>query len=298
MVDLSRPALSLTTLLAAALLAGCTTAGPDDPSRGEASPADAATTTEPAGQEYRYSGYVIGRTDADEATLCDGVIAQSLPPQCTGATVHGLDWSQIGAESASGVSFGVVEVVGTWDPASTTLTATRRAAVPAPSAADAPLPVPPTDFSTPCPEPPGGWESLAPTDPALADFDGAYAAVLAVDGVASAWVGRNPGSARPLWTVLNVSTAGDVAPVEAAARQHWGGPLCVTADAERSAADLDAIRDEVQAAHPEVGILNTDGTTGTVFGMMWVVPETLTAELDERYGANVVTIDAFLEPVD
>ena len=65
----------------------------------------------------------------------------SNPPQCDGATVRGWDWSLVDADSAAGVSFGVVQVVGTWDADSTTLTVTRPLVVPPPVAVDAPLPV-------------------------------------------------------------------------------------------------------------------------------------------------------------
>ena len=232
-------------------VAGCTagptpTGVPDEvaPVAGSAA-TSAAPPSEPVGQEYRFTGYVIGPTDGDEAALCGMVILQSLPPSCgeEGATVVGWDWSQVAHEAASGISFGDAEVVGTWDAATGTLTVTRP-----PTSFTWP-PADPVDFSTPCPEPAGGWESVV-VDPARADFDAAYAAVEQVDGFTVAWSGRNPGSARPTWTVLNVRTAGDVAAIERAARAHWSGPLCVVGGAARSAVELRAVRDEVQAQSP------------------------------------------------
>lgn len=285
----------------AAVLAGCgsgpTTAPPQSSGGAQESPSP-STTRKPAEQEqqeYRYTGYAIGPAGADEATLCGSLVLQSLPPQCgDGVTVQGWDWSGLGADTAGGVSFGEVEVVGRWDATASTLTATRP---PAPPAQRSPDPGGERDYTTPCPEPAGGWESLAPTDPARADFGAAYAAVAAVDGYLIAWMDRNPGSARPTYAVLNVRTAGDVAAMEAAARQHWSGPLCVTGGAERSAAELDAIRAEVEAAHPELAPLNLDEWEGRVVGVTWVAPDGLQDELDAAYGEGLVQITEFLEPV-
>ena len=109
---------------------------------------------------------------------------------------------------------------------------------------------------------------------------------------------RAAGTARPDWVVLNARTTGDVAAMEAAARQHWTGPVCVTAVEGRSAAELDAIRAEIEAAHPELAPLNLDEFEGTVVGTAWVVPDGFQAGLDERYGEGTVALHQVLEPVD
>jgi hypothetical protein len=284
---------------AAGVLAGC--AGPDG--TGSASPSPSATSSEPASatappqdQEYRYTGYAIGPTDGTEATLCGSLVLQSLPPQCgDGVTARGWDWSGVDAETASGTSFGEVQVVGTYDADAGTFTVTG-----APTSYETPPtdPADERDYSTPCPEPEGGWASVAPSDPTRVDFGAAYAAVAAVEGYVIAWMDRDPGTARPDWAVLNVRTTGDVAATEAAARQHWTGPLCVTAVEGRSAAELDAVRAEIEAAHPELAPLNLDEFEGAVIGTAWVVPDDLQAGLDEEYGEGTVQLHQLLEPVD
>ena len=48
--------------------------------------------------------------------LCLGGVAESLPPQCTGPTVNGWDWSVVDGEtSASDVTWGRYRVQGMWD---------------------------------------------------------------------------------------------------------------------------------------------------------------------------------------
>jgi len=296
-----RTTLVVATATATAVVAGCAV-GPAGtaPSSATATTTDTRTPTtrdpaDPDQQEYRYTGYAIGPTDSDEATLCGSLVLQSLPPQCgDGVTALGWDWSGVDADTAGGVSFGDVEVVGTWDPETSMLTLTRPPEAGAPSSG-AGLD---RDRSTPCAEPAGGWESLAPTDPARADFDAAFAAVLEVEGYVIAWMGRDPGTARPAYAVLNVRTAGDVAAMESAAREHWSGPLCVTGGAERSAAELAAIQEEVRAAHPDLVPLHLDEWEGRVVGTAWIVPDGLQAELDATYGEGVVEVHGFLEPVD
>ena len=287
-------------LAAAGVLAGC--AG--TPGGDAASPSSAGSTSTtsgpsgteaPADQEYRYTGYAIGPSDSDEVTLCGSSVMESRPPQCgDGITARGWDWSGVEAESASGISFGEVEVVGTFDAGTSTLTVTRPPMTAVPRS---PGPAVERDYSTPCPEPAGGWGSVAPSDPARVDVGAGSTAATTVEGYVIAWVDRDPGTARPDWVVLNARTTGDVAAMEAAIRQHWTGPLCVTAVEGRSAAELDAIRVEVETAHPELAPLNLDEWEGTVNGFAWVPPEELRAELDATYGEGTVELHAFLEPV-
>ncbi|MFC5929466.1 hypothetical protein D6T64_19465 [Cryobacterium melibiosiphilum] len=83
---------------------------------GNAPPAD--ETTELIGQ-----GTVIQVGDA-EPELCLGPIAQSYPPQCSGPTVIGWEWTSVDqSQTVSNVTWGTYAVFGTWD--GTSLTTTR-----------------------------------------------------------------------------------------------------------------------------------------------------------------------------
>jgi hypothetical protein len=55
--------------------------------------------------------------------VCTGGIATSYPPECSGRPIAGWSWDDVdGEESASGTTWGVYRVVGTWDGEQLTLT--------------------------------------------------------------------------------------------------------------------------------------------------------------------------------
>ena len=117
------PAL-IATLAAAAALAGC--GGGDtptgDPATGTATQSSglaagpAISIDEavgvPSGQTLLVTGHLLA--DRDEVRLCSG-FAESMPPQCVGPSlvVEGLNLEEVGGlEMFSGVSWGVVELLG------------------------------------------------------------------------------------------------------------------------------------------------------------------------------------------
>lgn len=60
------------------------------------------------------SGMVL--EDADGPRLCAGMIADSLPPQCTGPAIVGWDWDAVeGEAAAAGTTWGEYRMQGTWD---------------------------------------------------------------------------------------------------------------------------------------------------------------------------------------
>ena len=280
-----------TLALTAGIAVSATVLGPalrtDDlpPATGTPSPTDASA------QEYRYTGMVIGR-DGAAPVLCGGVVYESYPPGCTGAPVIGWDWSTVTATREGDVSWGEYEVVGTWDGSALTLT---RPVVPFDRSTTAPPDLP--DFSTPCPEPAQGWVPLDPERTSSVTMDRGIAAAAAIDGFAVAWIDRNPGTARPEWVVLNVLTSGDVAATEAAVREHWGGALCVTGGAARSAAELDAVVTDLIASEPPPCAVGPDPFEGRVDVTVWVATPELQESYDRRYGRGLVHLEALLAPV-
>ncbi len=94
--------------------------------------------------------------------------------------------------------------------------------------------------------------------------------------------------------VLNVSTAGDLAAMESAVRQVWGGALCVS-PAQRSEADLARVREEVEASvAPLVLDVQLDAKAGRVTATALLAREADQQRLDERYGPGVVRLSSVL----
>ncbi len=275
-----------------------TTAGPA---------ATAPTTTAPpvALTEYEFYGTVLDKAGAGPQ-LCT-VVAESLPPQCEGVPVNGLDWADIPwAETAGDTTWAEARLVGTFD--GETFTLTRPPAEPEPAEA-----IDEDPFATPCPEPAGGW---VVTDPALATeeaFEAARVYAEAQPGYAALWIDYlvDPSEGidlGPATFVLNVQFTGDLAGHEAALRAMYGGPLCVT-QGIRPQEGLEALFPEVQAvlASPEaraagvfgpVSFYNLDGRTGAIEVQVFLATEGAQAWADGRWGPGVVELLSVLVPVE
>jgi hypothetical protein len=253
------------------------------------------------GTRYQASTMVLESPDHGPQ-LCLGDVAASFPPQCGGPDVIGWDWAAVDdAESANGTTWGDYTVVGTWDGEALTLTEPPRAPEPEGAEPDD------TQFDTPCPTPAGGWGVVDEPTATQEAMDRAAAYARSQPDVGGVWLDQsiNPAAQRepideeamndPRRLVLNLSFTGDLARHEAAVRQVWGGALCVS-EAPASAAELAAIRSEVEA---EIGAFlwsSVDETTGRVeIGV--AVDDGAQERLDERYGPGVVEVQARLQPV-
>jgi hypothetical protein len=94
-------------------LTGCAAQAPTAPTSPSVSPINELTATTT----------VLDRGDEHGVILCLGLIGQSYPPTCAGPAVEGWDWAAIdGEKTATGVTWGDFEVVGTWDGEALTLT--------------------------------------------------------------------------------------------------------------------------------------------------------------------------------
>lgn len=228
--------------------------------------------------------------------LCLGGVAESYPPQCGGPGIVGWDWSTVEGESANGTTWGTYSLTGTWD--GETFTVTGPVAEPGPFDDGGP-----TDFSTPCDEPEGGWTVV---DEATANDAGFAAAQEYAQGqpdFGGLWVDQsiNPASGEfgmndPTKLILNVKFTGDLERHEAELRDRFGGPLCVV-ETDRTEAELrrlqDDLYDELDAHFASVDIVR-----GVVeFGVV-VADPTLQAELDDAHGPGVVELIGSLRPVD
>ena len=85
-------------------------------------------------------------------------MAEPYPPQCSGIPLKGWDWSDHPDlyDQEGDTKWGSFAVTGTFDGTTFTVTGAVPAALYDPAAEE------PVDFSTPCPEPDGGWHVLDP----------------------------------------------------------------------------------------------------------------------------------------
>lgn len=255
----------------------------------------------PAGYAGRFRGVGLVLEAPDEGPqLCLGAVQESLPPQCGGPVVVGWDWDAVlegSYESAVDVRWGSYVVVGTYDGEQLTMTEPARPS----TLADLP-PYSSPDFTTPCPEPEGGWVAPDPeraTDAALEQTRGVAAAS---EGYGALWVDQPRGAPdgestwSPQGLVVNVTTTGDLAAMEDRLREVWGGSLCVS-PAVRTGAELDEIQSEVGPLDGFVGS-GTDAVAGVVEVDVLVATEEQQAELDETHGPGAVVLRGALQPLD
>lgn len=189
--------------------------------------------------EYEFIGEVI---EAPESVpyLC-GLVLTSYPPQCGGVPVVGLDWDAVPwAEEASGTTWASLRLIGSFDGEEFELT---RRPLEMPEIVDE---GPPFDTTTPCEEPPGGWQVV---NPATADNDAAAVAYAqAQPDFMGNWVDRLPASAA-VYSVKNFTFVDNVAEHEARLREIFGGALCVS-QAPYSLGELEQIRAELKQLLP------------------------------------------------
>ena len=230
--------------------------------------------------------------------LCLGGMLMSLPPQCGDVPIANWDWAAVeGAESSAGTTWGAYHVVGSYDGDTFTVTEVGPSEDMAPAEA-------PSDFSSPCPEPEGGWP--LPREPGLATQEQAHVASAYAtsqpDYVAS-WVTQlEPDLAEFGPVVFNAVFTGVVAHHEEELRKVWEGPLCVVGRDVPTAKELARIRKEVEAGLGELGLrmLWSQGPAVEPTVEIGVVADpdgAAQAALDERYGPGVVILRPALRPV-
>jgi hypothetical protein len=268
--------------VAALLLAACG----DEEAPVSASPSDPPSS---AASGRLYTGIFTVLENADHGPQLCSMVMDSYPPQCGGPDISGWNWDEApDAESANGVTWGSYSVTGTWDGTTFTLTEPPLAgAATSPMVPDDALP----DFSPPCEPPAGGWAVI---DPATATEAGQAAIGTYTEAQpdwAGTWIDQ---SIQP--AVLTVLFTGDLERHEAALRQVWGGPLCVS-EAERSMQELTAIQEELAGSVANLNHVGPEYTRNVVeLGVF--VDDGLQEQLDEQYGAGVVRVTAALRPVE
>lgn len=234
--------------------------------------------------------------------LCIGAIMESYPPQCEGPDLVGWSWDAVsGWQSASGRTWGRYRVVGTWDGERLTVTEPPAPADPA-AMPDEPSP----DFSTPCPEPPGGW---AVVDPSIATHEGQDAAMIyarAQPEFAGLWVDQsiNPAADAdvideramndPTQLVLNMRFTDHLERHGPEVRSRWGGALCLV----EATHTLDSLMELQARLHDDLDALwsSVNEVRGVVEIGVVVADPQVQASLDERHGPGVVELIGQLQP--
>jgi hypothetical protein len=223
--------------------------------------------------------------------------------------VIGLDWADIPwAETAGDTTWAEARLVGYFD--GETFTLSRPPAEPDPAEW-----VEEDPFATPCPEPAGGW---VVTNPALATQEAFEAARRYAEGqpdYAALWIDylvepTEESDLGPATFVLNVRFTGNLEGHEAALREIYGGPLCVTlATTQVTEAELRSIQEQVHLGlnTPEAvaaGIYagfgqgtGVDTLRGVVVATVFVVIDDAAAQawVDARWGPGLVEVSGMLQ---
>jgi len=271
-------------------------------------PAEPATDQEP---DQFIARALVLEDQSHGPQLCLGGVLESLPPQCGGPDLLGWDWSTLaGSDGRTGVKWGEYVVVGSWDASAETFTLTRPA-VPADEYAGPYFQdddEPGQSWSTPCPEPEGGWRVIDPELTTQASQDRTSRAAFSRADFGELWLDQSINPALddgfdsedewamndPTKLVLNISVTGDIEKAEADLRATWGGALCVS-KAQHTERELAAIQAEI-AGTP--GLLSNGRGRGVVeVGVIWD-DGTLQTEYDAKYGTGTVKVWSALQPFD
>ncbi len=281
------------------LVSGCGSAGEPDPGRVAGSvsspPATAMPARVPAADGEVQTRGLVTVMDTGRPELCAGPVATSLPPQCGGPPIANWDWEKHGQgmyESSGKVRWGSFWLAGTFDGTSFTVTETIPGLYDAVPQLDQP------DFSTPCPEPEGGWRVLDPAKVTDDTVDALFAAARRLPGYAGAWMDRSriPADAPeekandPALITVNVQVTGDVAPAERALRKVWGGALCVTR-ATHTEAELRAIQHRLNKLP---GMLSSSSGFDRIEVEVLYDDGSLQRWADAAYGQGLVEISSAL----
>lgn len=260
---------------------------------------EAAAAARRPPQRYAATGTVL-QSRAHGPELCFAV-AESYPPQCGGIPIANWDWGKVtGEQSASGTTWGEFHLVGTYDGGVFTVEQVR-----APRPADGPDWPPPLS-TTPCPEPPGGWQAAHPRRPGPEALEAATRTARTQPDFAGVWVDylEPPGDdvaedAGPF--VLNAAFTGGLDRHRRELQAVWDGPLCVSRH-PRTYRELERIAEELMGeTGRQLGleVLSTGivETTNSVDLTVVVLDDQARAALERRYGKGAVQATAELRPV-
>ena len=164
-------------------------------------------------------------------------------------------------------------------------------------------------WHTPCPEPDGGWVPVDPDTTSQAGLDRAFRIAAGLPTYGASWVDLSinpaaddkPGGLEwelamsdPRYTIVNVAMTDDLDGAEAAIREVWGGPLCVS-EAVHTYRELRRIEDDLADLPGSLGAEASDQRI-----QVYVIHDdgTIQAWVDQEYGEGVVEVSSALAPVE
>jgi hypothetical protein len=179
--------------------------------------------------------------------LCLGAMALSYPPQCGDVPIANWDWDAVeGEETTSDASWGQYHVVGTYDGETFTVTEVGLYVNDPPKFGSE------VDFSSPCPEPAGGWVLPDPKQALQQDARGANAYAQRQPDLVTSWVTHFPSNPDDTGldefdpVIFNAVFTDDVERHEAEIRKRWPGPLCVVEGEGPTKRELSRIRTQAE----------------------------------------------------
>jgi hypothetical protein len=251
-----------------------------------------------------YRGTVTVIDTGDNPLVCAGGVAESLPPQCSGPPIQGLDWTTVPwAETANGVTWAEMTIEVQLEDGEFTLHGV-------PVEAEG-FPEVDVDFTPPCDPPPGGWVWTDGPLTTPEDMDNAITYANNQPDRTAVWVFNlleNPEESdltgRQEYVVVALFT-GDLESHEHEMRALWGGPLCVgpgTTNAEELL-DIQNQLNEIANRGDLPGLVGfgysyTDEIKGQVILGSLVVESSADEWAIENYGAGVIRFESQLKPVE
>ena len=256
-----------------------------------------APTVSTQGAEL-YRGTIAVLEDGDGSPqLCQGML-DSMPPQCDGVAVSGWSWAVVDGEETYGdVTWGTFEVTVTEEGEALTLVSAGPPGAPSES-----LPEP--DYSTPCPEPDGGWATTVDRSRlALADFTAFGDYLGAAKDISATWVDNSTdpkfdpddlGSYvfDPAAVVTNIRFVSDAPRHEREIRAIWGGPICVL-EGGVARSELGDLVESISAEDDHGG----GGYVDEVRGRVVLTPLLEDPALEQELRARYDPIEIAFEPV-
>ncbi|WP_150461291.1 hypothetical protein [Nesterenkonia ebinurensis] len=251
--------------------------------------------------------------DAEGPQLCYYMM-ESYPPQCGGPDVIGWDWDEHPHNEASGVRWGDYVLTGDYDPGTEEFTLDE--VLPddeAPAAPDISV-----DFTSPCPEPEGGWEVEDPERTTDETLQQTQQSAEQLPGYAGLWVDNSPNPVTaedvneaaaegedtleleeqlndPELLILNVQVTEDPQGAYNTLREQWGGMLCIS-EATFTEDELNSLQEELEV--PGANSLSVDTTSNQLSVQVLYDDGTLQSQIDEHYGPGVVVINSAMQPQD
>jgi hypothetical protein len=282
---------------AAASLAACGTAQVDgDTGAGAGVTSEEDTSTSTSGTDLMTGQGMAIETPEAGVSLCLGPVAESYPPQCQGIPLLGLDWADVAdRQTASGVTWGQVKVVGTFD--GTTFTLTESPAVPTfsvePDNGTGASPFPQL-----CDDPyRDGEEGFVPqTAEDMATMEAFGAFVEGYDGYVASWLSDGV-------SIYNVLVTGAADEAWADLRREWPGGLCVESRPEAATAETLLEAQEALSAAGIDGLQTTSPSTDGTLDVGVLVADQTTTDAVLRavsglLSADQVEVTGSLTPVE